>query len=71
MAEYRLLTIKVKAKSSYDIYLAFFDKLDAVLRDRSNTNLPSKRRAAGFIPHAELQLIRKKIPVGSKERRCF
>jgi len=49
MAVYRLLGIKVKAKSSYDSYLAYFDKLDAVLRDRSKTNLPSKRQAAGFI----------------------
>jgi len=68
MAVYRLLNIKVKAKSSYDLYLAFFDKLDAVLRDRSKTNLPSKRQAAGFITHAELQLVREKLPVGSKER---
>ena len=68
MAVYRLLNIKVKAKSSYDLYLAFFDKLDAILRDRSKTNLPSKRQAAGFITHAELQLVREKLPVGSKER---
>ena len=46
----------------------FFDKLDALLRDRSKTNLPSKRQAAGFITHAELQLVREKLPVGSKER---
>ncbi len=39
MVVYRLLNNKVKAKSSYDLYLAFFDKLDAVLRDRSKTNL--------------------------------
>ena len=68
MAVYRLLNIKVKAKSSYDSYLAYFDKLDAVLRGRSKTNLPSKRQAAGFITHAELQLVREKLPVGSKER---
>jgi len=68
MAVYRLLNIKVKAKSSYDSYLAYFDKLDAVLRDRSKTNLPSKRQAAGFITHTELQLVREKLPVGSKKR---
>ena len=68
MAVYRLWNITVKAKSSYDLYLAFFDKLDAVLRGRSKTNLQSKRQAAGFITHAELQLVRKKLPVGSKER---
>ena len=39
MVVHRLLNNKVKAKSSYDLYLAFFDKLDAVLRDRSKTNL--------------------------------
>ncbi len=68
MAVFRLLNIKVKAKSSYDSYLAYFDKLDAVLRDRSKTNLLSKRQAAGFITHAELQLVREKLPDGSKER---
>jgi len=65
---YRLLGIKIKAKPSYDSYLAYFDKLDVILRDRSKTNLPSKRQATGFITHAELQLVRKKLPVGSKER---
>ena len=49
MAVYRLLNIKVKAKSSYDLYLAFFDKLDAVLRDRSKTNLPSKSMGTGML----------------------
>ena len=68
MAVYRLLNIKIKAKVSYDSYLAYFDKLDAILRDRSKSNLPSKRQADGFITHVELQLVRKKLPVGSKER---
>jgi hypothetical protein len=68
MAVYKLLSIKIKAKTSYDSYLALFDRLDAALRDRSKTNLPSKRQAAGFITHDELQLVRKKLPVGSKER---
>ena len=68
MAVYKLLGIKIKAKTSYDLYLAYFDKLDAELRDRSKTNLPSKRQAAGFITHAELQAVRQKLPVGSKER---
>ncbi len=68
MAVYRLLGIKIKAKTSYDSYLAYFDELDTILRDRSKTNLPSKRQAAGFITHAELQLVRKKLPMGSKER---
>ncbi len=68
MAVYRLMNIKVKAKTSYDLYLALFDKLDAILKDRSKTNIPSKRQAAGFITHAELQLVKKKLPIGSKER---
>ena len=68
MAVYRLLVIKIKAKTSYDSYLAYFDKLDTMFRDRSKTNLPSKRQAEGFITHAELQLVRKKLLVGSKER---
>jgi hypothetical protein len=68
MAVYRLLGIKIKAKPSYDSYLAYFDKLDVILRDRSKTNLPSKRQGTGFITHAELQLVRKKLPVGSKGR---
>ena len=46
----------------------YFDKLDAVLRDRSKTDLPSKCQAAGFITQAKIQLVRKKLPVGSKER---
>ncbi len=68
MAVYRLLDMKTKAQTSYTLYLAYFDKLDTRLRDRSKTNLPSKRQAAGFITHAELQLVRQKLPVGSKER---
>jgi len=70
MAVYRLLGIKLKAKTSYDSYLAYFDKLDAALRERSKTNLPSKRQAAVFITHAELQFVREKLPVGSKSA-CF
>ncbi len=68
MAVYRLLGIKVTAKTSYNLYLAYFDKLDAIIRDRSKTKLPSKRQAAGFITHAELQAVCQKLPVGSKER---
>lgn len=56
----RLLTRKVKQVA---------EALDLIpLRDRSKTNLPSKRQAEGFITHVDLQLVRKKLPVGSKER---
>ena len=68
MAVYRLPGIKLKAKTSYDVYLAFFDKLDVMIKDCNKTNLRSKRQAAGFITHAQIQLVRKKLPVGSKKR---
>ncbi len=68
MAVYRLLDLKVKAQSSYDLYLDYFDKLDAVPRERSKTNLPTRRQAAGFVTHEELQHVRKRLPVGSKKR---
>ncbi len=68
MAVYRLLDLKTKAQVSYDLYLKLFDKLKAILRERSKTNLPSQRQAAGFVTHEELQQVRKRLPVGSKER---
>ncbi len=68
MAVYRILDLKAKYRVSYDMYLELFDRLDGILRERSKTNLPTKRQAAGFITHAELQLVRKKLPIGSKER---
>jgi hypothetical protein len=68
MAVYRLLDLKVKAQSSYDLYLDYFDKLDAILKERSKTNLPTRRQAAGFVTHEELQHVRERLPTGSKER---
>lgn len=68
MAVYRLLDLKTKAQSSYVLYLDYFDKLDTILRERSKTNLPSKRQAAGFVTHDELQQVRRGLPIGSKER---
>jgi len=68
MAVYRLLDLKIKAQSSYALYLDYFDELDAILRERSKTNLPSKRQAEGFVTHAELQQVRRGLPAGSKER---
>jgi len=35
MAVYRLPGIKLKAKTSYDVYLAFFDKLDVMIKDQN------------------------------------
>ena len=40
-AGYRLLDLKTKAHSSYNLYLELFDKLKSVLRERSKTNLPT------------------------------
>ena len=68
MAVYRLLNLKTKAQASYNLYLELFDKLKAVLRERSKTNLPTRRQAAGFVSHEELQQVRKRLPLGSKER---
>ncbi len=31
-------------------------------------NLPSKRQAAGFVTHEQLQQVRKRLVIGSKER---
>ncbi|DBA77166.1 TPA: hypothetical protein ACH3X1_009740 [Trebouxia sp. C0004] len=68
MAVYRLLDLKTKARSSYALYLDYFDEMDAILRERSKTNLPSKRQAEGFVTHAELQQVRRGLPAGSNER---
>ena len=68
MAVYRLLDLKTKAQSSYDLYLDYFDKLNAILRDRSKIDLPSMRQAAGFVAHNELQQVRRGLAIESKER---
>ncbi len=61
MAVYKLMNLKAKSQASYD-------KLDGTLKERSKSNLPSQRQAAGFVSHAELQQLRRKLPVGSKKR---
>ncbi len=68
MAVYKLMNLKAKSQASYDRYLELFDKLDGTLKERSKSNLPSQRQAAGFVSHAELQQLRRKLPVGSKKR---
>ena len=65
MAVYRLLNFKANSKASYDLYLELFDRLDGILRERS---LPSKCQAAGFVTHEQLQKVRKRLLIGSKER---
>ena len=65
MAIYRLLDLKAKSQASYGLYLDLFDRLDGILRERSKTNLPSKRQAAGFVSHEQLQQVRKRLPIGS------
>ena len=44
-----------------------YDKLDAVPRDRAKDNVPTDRQRAGFVSYVELQQVRKRLPVGSKE----
>ncbi|DBA90934.1 TPA: hypothetical protein ACH3X1_016144 [Trebouxia sp. C0004] len=61
MAVYRLLNLKAKSKASYDLYLELFDRLDGILKERSKTNLPSKRQAAGFVTPEQLQKVRKSV----------
>ena len=68
MAVYKLMNLKAKSQASYDSYLELFDKLDSILKERSKSNLPSQRQAAGFVSHAELHQLRRKLPIGSKER---
>ena len=68
MAVYRLLNLKAKSNASYDLHLELFDRLDGILRERSKTNLPSKRQAAGFVTHEQLHKVRKRLQIGSKER---
>ena len=60
--------LKGQSSSSYELYLDYFDKLDAILKERSKTNLPTRRQAAGFVTHEELQHVRERLPIGSKER---
>ena len=45
-----------------------YDKLDAVLRDSAKDNVPTDRQRAGFVSYVELEKVRKRLPVGSKER---
>lgn len=68
LAVYKLLDLKRKEQSSYDLFLEQYDKLDAVLRDRAKDNVPTDRQRAGFVSYEELQKVRKRLPVGSKER---
>ena len=43
-------------------------KLDAQLRDRAKGNIPTERQRAGFVSYVELQNVRRRLTVGSKER---
>lgn len=58
MAVYRLLNITVKAQSSYDLYLASFDKL-AVLRQEHNQS--SKQTPSSRLHHS------RRAPAGQEE----
>ena len=68
LGAYKILNLKLKEKGSYEMYLKEYEKLDGVLRDRAKDNVPTYRQRAGFVSYPELQRVRKRLPVGSKER---
>ena len=68
LGAYKILDLKFKEKGSYEMYLKEYEKLDGLLRDRAKDNVPTDRQRAGFVSYPELQRVRKRLPVGSKER---
>jgi len=68
LAAYKLLNLKATKQASYAMYLEQYERLDAELRDRAKDNVPTERQRAGFVSYVELQKVRKKLTVGSKER---
>ena len=68
LAAFKLLNLKATKKASYAVYLEQYEKLDAQLRDRAKDNVPTERQRAGFVSYVELQVVRKKLAFGSKER---
>jgi len=68
LAAYKLLNLKATKKASYAMYLEQYERLDAQLKDRAKDNVPTERQRAGFVSYVELQMVRKKLAFGSKER---
>ena len=68
LAAFKLLNLKATKKASYAMYLEQYERLDAQLRDRAKDNVPTERQRAGFVSYVELQMVRKKLAFGSKER---
>ncbi|DBA67954.1 TPA: hypothetical protein ACH3X2_013994 [Trebouxia sp. C0005] len=68
LAAYKLLNLKATKQSSYAMYLDQYERLDAQLRDRAKDYVPTERQRAGFVSYVELQQVRKKLTLGSKER---
>ena len=68
LAVYKLLNLKATEKASYELYLEQYEKLDEELRDRAKDNVPTERQRAGFVSYTDLQKVRRKLEVGSKER---
>ena len=68
LAAFKLLNLKATKKASYAMYLEQYERLDAHLRDRAKDNVPTERQRAGFVSYVELQMVRKKLAIGSKER---
>ena len=68
LAAFKLLNLKATKKASYAMCLEQYERLDAQLRDRAKDNVPTERQRAGFVSYVELQMVRKKLAFGSKER---
>ena len=68
LAVYKLLDLKATEKASYAMYLEQYERLDEELRDRAKDNVPTARQRAGFVSYFDLQTVRRKLEVGSKER---
>ncbi|DBA77421.1 TPA: hypothetical protein ACH3X1_009253 [Trebouxia sp. C0004] len=71
LAAFKLLNLKATKEASYAMYLEQYERLDAQLRDRAKDNVPTERQRAGFVSYVELQMVRKKLAFGSKERLLF
>ncbi len=50
------------------MYLEQCERPDEEMRDGANDNVPTERHKAGFVSCVELQKVRQKLALGSKER---
>ena len=68
LAAFKLLSLKATKKARYAMYLEQYEKLNARLTDRAKDKVPTERQRAGFVSCVELQMVRKKLAFGRKER---